>query len=80
MVDDKFEWDDEKDDENHAKHGVSFDHARHVFADAFAVGEVDDRFDYDEERFTLTGMVAIRRLYRTRRAGPHHYGQTGNQA
>jgi uncharacterized protein len=57
MHDDKFEWDDDKDDANYAKHGVSFEHARLVFSDTFGIGEVDDRFDYDEERFTLTGMV-----------------------
>ena len=57
MQDDKFEWDDDKDDANYIKHGVSFELARLVFSDAFGIGEVDDRFDYAEERFTLTGMV-----------------------
>jgi uncharacterized protein len=54
MQDDKFEWD----DTNYAKHGVSFDHARLAFADVFAVSEIDDRFNYDEERSIVTGMVA----------------------
>jgi uncharacterized protein len=57
VIADKFEWDDVKDAANYAKHGVTFDHARRAFKDAFSTGEIDDRFDYDEDRFTLTGMV-----------------------
>ena len=52
-----FEWDDAKNISNFAKHGVTFERARLVFADLFAVGETDDRDDYGEDRFTLTGMV-----------------------
>jgi len=57
MQDDKFEWDDTKAAENFVKHGVTFEHARLAFADRFAVGELDDRFDYGEDRFITTGMV-----------------------
>jgi uncharacterized DUF497 family protein len=31
--------------------------ARLVFADPFAVGRIDDREDYGEDRFTMVGMV-----------------------
>jgi uncharacterized DUF497 family protein len=51
-----FEWDETKASENYAKHGVSFDAARAVFKDAFAVEELDDREDYGEDRFTIVGM------------------------
>lgn len=52
-----FEWDETKAAANYAKHGVSFDSARVVFADPFGIAEYDDRNDYGESRFTRTGMV-----------------------
>jgi hypothetical protein len=55
--DDDFEWDDAKNAADYAKHGVWFERARLVFADAFAVGAYDDREDYGEDRFTIAGMV-----------------------
>jgi uncharacterized DUF497 family protein len=57
MTDDYFEWDDAKNVANDAKHGVTFERARLIFSDPFAVGEYDDRADYGEDRFTITGMV-----------------------
>ncbi len=52
-----FDWDDDKAEENYAKHGVSFELAELVFSDPFAVERVDDRQDYGEERFILIGMA-----------------------
>jgi uncharacterized DUF497 family protein len=40
-----------------------------VFADACGVGEVDDREDYGEERFTLVGMVEGTLIFVTYRSG-----------
>ncbi len=57
MSDDDFEWDDAKNIANFGKHGVTFEHARLVFADAFAVSEIDDRKEYGEDRFNIVGMV-----------------------
>jgi uncharacterized protein len=57
MQDENFEWDDDKNAANYAKHGVSFEQARLVFKDAFAIGEYDDRADYGEERFIIVGMA-----------------------
>ena len=57
MQDNYFEWDDAKNAANDAKHGVTFERARLVFADAFAIGECDDRSIHGEERFTMVGMV-----------------------
>ena len=57
MRDSDFEWDDHKASQNYAKHGVSFNRARGVFSDAFGVGEIDDREDYGEGRYTIVGMV-----------------------
>ena len=57
MNDGNFEWDDAKAAANYAKHGVSFGRALLVFSDPFGIAEYDDRKDYDENRFTRTGMV-----------------------
>ncbi|MGB9154263.1 MAG: BrnT family toxin [Alphaproteobacteria bacterium] len=53
----KFEWDKTKAKDNYAKHGVSFDLAKKVFKDPFAVEFLDDREDYGEERFVILGMA-----------------------
>ena len=57
MHDDDFSWDDKKNARNFAKHGVRFERARYAFDDKFVIGQPDDRFDYDEERHTITGMA-----------------------
>jgi uncharacterized protein len=38
-------------------HGVSFDLAKTVFNDVFAVERLDDREDYGVERFVIVGMA-----------------------
>jgi uncharacterized protein len=60
---DYFEWDDGKALSNFNKHGVSFELAREVFKDMFAVDEIDDRENYGEDRFTIIGMVEGRLLH-----------------
>lgn len=50
-----FEWDEAKNAANYAKHGVTFEFATFVFSDPFALGGIDNRIDYGEERFI--GMV-----------------------
>jgi uncharacterized DUF497 family protein len=62
MEDEYFEWDDGKALENYAKHGVSFQAATRIFNDPFAIERVDDREDYGEERFAITGIVDNRVL------------------
>jgi uncharacterized protein len=53
----KFEWDDAKDKSNFKDHGVSFELAKTVFDDAFAIERLDNREDYGEERFVIIGMA-----------------------
>ena len=57
MSDDSFEWDDRKSASNFTKHGVTFEMAREVFKDAFAIENYDDRENYGESRYTIIGMV-----------------------
>jgi uncharacterized protein len=53
----KFEWHDAKAEANLQAHGISFDLAKTVFNDVFALERVDDREDYGEERFVIIGMA-----------------------
>ena len=57
MRDDEFEWDDAKAAANLAKHTVSFEDARSVFADINSVDELDDIDDSGEQRYRLTGIA-----------------------
>jgi uncharacterized protein len=53
----RFEWDASKDASNRKKHGVSFEEARSVFADADGLLIADPSHSSDvEERFLLLGM------------------------
>jgi uncharacterized DUF497 family protein len=60
--DGKFQWDDRKAASNIVDHGVTFDAARDVFKDPFAVEQLDDRENYREDRFTIIGMARGRLL------------------
>jgi uncharacterized protein len=53
----EFEWHDAKAEANFRAHGVSFDLAKTVFKDPFAIELLDDRQDYGEERFVVVGMA-----------------------
>jgi uncharacterized protein len=59
----KIEWNKSKAKDNFSKHGVSFELARKVFEDPFAVEFLDDREDYGEERFVILGLVDGRIFY-----------------
>jgi uncharacterized DUF497 family protein len=60
MNDDAFQWDDAKAATNYAKHGVTFEAARDVFKDPFAIEQLDDRRNYGEERWIILGMAQDR--------------------
>ena len=53
----EFEWHAAKAERNPQTHGVSFELAKTVFKDPFAIERLDDRKDYGEERFILIGMA-----------------------
>jgi uncharacterized protein len=52
----RFEWDDEKNRRNLAKHRISFDAARLVFDDPRALSQLD-RVDAGEERWQTIGLA-----------------------
>jgi hypothetical protein len=53
----EFEWHAAKAKANLQAHGVSFELAKTVFKDAFAIERLDDRENYGEERFVIIGMA-----------------------
>jgi hypothetical protein len=54
---DEFEWDQAKAQSNLAKHGVSFEAARLVFDDVFALERLDFNGERSEARYVTTGMA-----------------------
>ncbi len=62
MDDGHYQWDDAKAASNFTKHGVTFEAARDVFKDPFAIELIDDREEYGEDRFLLIGMARQRLL------------------
>ena len=53
----QFEWDEEKAISNLKKHGIHFDDAAFVFADANRIEWFDNRENYGEDRFNTVGLV-----------------------
>ena len=58
----KFEWDPAKAESNANKHKVTFEVAKSVFYDDFAVQFFDEEHSVAEERFLLLGMSSDARL------------------
>ena len=58
----KFEWDSPKAVANLKKHQVSFDEAKSVFYDEFAVQFFDKEHSSEEERFLILGMSSGAKL------------------
>ena len=53
----QFEWDENKDQENIEKHGVSFELAQYAFADPLRVIAEDITHSQDEQRYYCFGKV-----------------------
>lgn len=58
----RFAWDPPKATANLRKHRVSFEEAKSVFYDDFAVQFFDDKHSCDEDRFLLLGLSSGTRL------------------
>lgn len=52
-----FEWDENKNQANIRKHGISFSEAKSVFNDFNAIFLEDNRFDYGEIRYIAIGQL-----------------------
>ena len=62
MKDIVFEWNETKNKANIQKHGVSFEEAKSVFFDEFALLIADPDHSESEDRFVLLGLSAKLRL------------------
>lgn len=58
----QYEWDEEKNRANVAKHGIAFEAVR-AFDWSTAVSDIDDREDYGELRETATGFIGLTLYY-----------------
>ena len=58
----KFEWDPPKASANIKKHRVSFEEAKSVFYDEFAVQFFDEEHSSEDERFLMLGMSSGAKL------------------
>ena len=58
----KFDWNQAKANANSKKHGVTFEEARTVFFDEFAVQFFDEDHSSEEERFLLLGLTSDAKL------------------
>jgi uncharacterized DUF497 family protein len=52
----RFEWNTEKAQSNELKHGVSFEEARSVFFDEYALQFFDEEHSHKEDRFIMLGV------------------------
>jgi uncharacterized DUF497 family protein len=57
-----FEWDEEKDQSNQKKHGVSFDEAKTVFNDPRSITIADEQHSQEEDRYIDIGLSSRSRL------------------
>jgi len=51
----RFDWDEDKNQINIQKHGISFERAQYVFFDENAIVEYDDEHSMYEDRFVIIG-------------------------
>lgn len=67
-----FEWDPSKAAINLQKHQISFEEAKSVFYDEFAVQFFDEAHASDEERFLMLGMSSTAQLLIVCHCERHH--------
>jgi len=70
-----FEWNDEKNRQNLAKHGIDFDVAELVFDDPFALTRRDVLHDDNEERFITIGAIGVGAVVFVVHASFHRAGE-----
>ena len=58
----EFEWDENKKHLNQCKHGISFDEAKTVFYDEYAILFDDPEHSADEDRFLIIGTTRKERV------------------
>ena len=59
----KFEWDENKNQTNQKKHGISFEEAKEVFFDDDAILFDDPEHSKGEERFLIIGLIQKEKIW-----------------
>lgn len=82
----KFEWDENKNQTNQKKHGISFEEAKEVFFDDDAILFDDPEHSKGEERFLIIGLIQKEKnmhrkplLQRQRKHDQNHFSTKSNQ-
>ena len=81
----RFEWDPNKNEINKKKHGLSFEAAKEVFYDEFAILFDDPDHSIEEDRFLYRINQIAENLHcepllpRQRKLHPYYLGKAGNQ-
>lgn len=60
MCEIRFLWDENKNELNQKKHGISFEEAKEVFKDENAILFDDPDHSYEEERFLIIGITGTK--------------------
>lgn len=68
----RFEWDPKKDEINQRKHGLSFEAAKEVFYDEFAILFDDPDHSMEEERFLIIGSIEPEQICIVSHCYRHH--------
>lgn len=55
-----FEWDESKNERCYQIRGFDFEYASQIFSDPHRIILIDDREDYGETRYVITGKIAER--------------------
>lgn len=63
MNDVRFVWDENKNELNKKKNGISFEEAIEVFGDENAILFDDPDHSYEEERFLIIGITGVKGIY-----------------
>ena len=58
----RFEWDPNKNEINKKKHGLSFEAAKEVFYDEFAILFADPDHSIEEDRFLIIGSIKPQKI------------------
>ena len=59
----RFEWDPNKNEINKKKHGLSFEAAKEVFYDEFAILFDDPDHSIEEDRFLIIGSIKSQKIW-----------------
>ena len=75
----RFIWDENKNELNKKKHGISFEEATKVFGDENAILFDDPDHSYDEERFLIIGITGAKGICIVSHYDSNHFCKRSNE-